>query len=226
MAPFFILNNISSKDYLTIDKLPPIVRAAKDIEKIEIPGRDGFLTNDLGSYKSTIKSVECWIKNLDDIDFICSWLTGSADVIFSNEPEKVYKATIINQINFSKILREFHRFLIQFECQPHKYSIGNRIITLEAPGTIFNSGCVISRPIIKLFGTGNVNLSINGNVVNLTNIVDYVTINSDLMDCYKDTQLKNNDMSGEFPNLEVGNNTISWSGTLTKIDVTPNWRWI
>jgi len=63
-------------------------------------------------------------------------------------------------------------------------------------------------------------------VVNLTNVSEYVTINSDLMDCYKDTLLKNNDMNGEFPVLIVGNNTISWTGIVTKVEITPNFRYI
>ena len=226
MIPYFIFNNIDSKDYLIINKLPSIFKAERNIEKIEVEGRDGFLTIDDETYKGAIKPVECTIKDLKDIDFICSWLDGGGEVIFSNEPEKIYKAVIINQIEFKKVFVNFHSFLIQFEVQPHKYSIGNEIITLESVGTIFNSGGAISKPIIKVFGTGDVDLSINGNIVNLINIVDYVTINSDLMDCYKDTLLKNNEMSGEFPILEIGNNNISWTGTVSKLEITPNFRYL
>ena len=78
-------------------------------------GRDGFLTQDNGSYKSVVKSVECTMKDLERIDFICSWLTGSGEVTFSNEPTKVYKATIINQIEFERVVATFHSFIIQFE---------------------------------------------------------------------------------------------------------------
>ena len=226
MIPYFIFNNIDSKDYLIINKLPSIFKAERNIEKIEVEGRDGFLIIDNETYKGAIKSVECTIKDLKDIDFLCSWLDGSGEVIFSNEPEKIYKAVIINQIEFKKVFVNFHSFLIQFEVQPYKYTIGNEIITLESVGTIFNSGSAISKPIIKLYGIGDVNLSINGNIVNLTNISEYVTINSDLIDCYKETLLKNNDMSGEFPVLEVGNNFITWTGTVSKVEITPNFRYL
>jgi len=223
---YFIFNNISSEDYLMVNTLPSIIKAQKDIEKIEIVGRDGFLTKDNGAYKGILKTVECTIMDLDNIDYICSWLDGSSDVIFSNEPDKIYKATIINQIEFKKVAVTFHTFIIQFDCQPHGYSIDNSIITLTSAGTIYNSGSANSKPIIKVFGTGAITLTVNGNIVNLTNIVDYVTINSDLMDCYKDTLLKNNDMSGEFPIIISGNNTISWIGNVTKVEITLNSRWI
>lgn len=224
--PYFIFNNVSSTDYLTISKLPSIVRAQKNITKTELVGRDGFLTHDEGTYKGTIKTVECWIKDLKDIDYLSSWLTGSSDVIFSNEPDKIYKCTIINQIEFSLVARDFHTFLIQFEAQPHKYSINNNVITLTALGTIYNPTGTIARPIIKLYGTGAITLTVNGNITNLTNISSYVTINSDLQDTYKDSQLMNNYQVGDFPVLIPGNNTISFTGTVTSIEITPNFRYL
>lgn len=224
--PYFILNNIISTDYLTIETLPSIVRATKDIEKKEVLGRDGFLTHDHGSYRSTVKNVVCWIKNLDNLDLICSWLTGSGDVVFSNEPEKVYEFTIINQIDFSKIIREFHKFIITFECQPKKKNIDNPLITLESAGTIFNSGTAISKPIIKVYGNGNIDLNINGNIINLTNVSEYVTLDSNLQDSFKGLDYKNYEMNGKFPLLKTENNNISWTGTVDKVEITPNWRWL
>ena len=223
---YFIFNNISSQDYLTIKTLPSIFKAQRDINLIEVEGRDGFLTQDLGSYRGVVKSVECIVKDLSQVDYICEWLDGSGGVIFSNEPDKVYKAVIVNQIELIKLVKTYHSFLVQFNCQPHKYSLQNDIITLESTGTIYNSGSAIALPIIKLFGTGSITLTINGNIVNLTNVVDYVTIDSELIDCYKDTQLLNNSMTGEFPVLEVGNNNISWTGTVSKIEIKPNWRYL
>ena len=226
---YFIFKNISSKDYLGITKLPSIFKAEKDINFIEIEGRDGVLTQDLGSYRSVVKTVECIITDLTQIDYICSWLSGGGEVIFSNEPTRKYKATIKNQIEFTQLVStyDYHNFLIQFECQPHKYSLSNDIITLTTtPQTILNSGSANSRPIIKVFGTGAITLTINSKVVTLTNIVDYIIIDSDLMDAYKDTQIMNNYMSGEFPELIPGNNTISWTGTVTKVEITLNSRWL
>jgi len=222
----FLFNNISSTDYLVVDKLPSIVRAAKDITKIEVVGRDGFLTLDNNSYKSTIKNAECWIRNLDDLDFISSWLTGSGTAVFSNEPDKIYKVTILNQIEFSKVVRTFYKFIIIFECQPYKESMDNAVITLTEATQIYNSTGNTSKPIIKIYGTGLITLTINDNAINLNNINGYVTINSDLLDCYKGTQLYNRYMVGDFPLLQPGSNSISWAGNVTSVEITPNWRWL
>jgi len=227
MSAFFIFKNIDSRDMgVIVNKLPSITKPEKQIEKIEIEGRDGFLTVDHGGYQGTVKTVECTLDN-GDINQICAWLDGSGEVIFSNEDDKVYKAVIINQISLDKIIPILHTFLIQFECQPHKYSVNNDVITLNStPATINNLNSALSKPIIKVYGTGAIELTVNSNVIHLTNIVDYVTIDSEMVDCYKDSQLMNNNMLGEFPILEIGTNSISWIGTVTKIEIIPNWRWI
>lgn len=226
MYSYFIWKGINSLDKnIMVNKLPDFEMPEANIEKITIPGRDGFLTQDDGTYQGQIKPCECSLDN-GNIDDISSWLTGSGEVTFSNEPNKKYKAVIINKIPFSKIIPIFHKFIIQFDCQPKKYSTENPIITLNASGTISNPGSANSKPVIKLYGTGNIDLTINNTAINLTNIDGYVTIDSELMDCYKDTVLMNNDMSGEFPELVPGYNTINWNGTVTKIEITPNWRWL
>lgn len=224
---YFIFNNVNSEECLIVNKLPSVFKPTKDIEKIEIEGRDGFLTRDSGSYRGIIKSVECTILNLDSIDFIGTWLSGSSEVVFSNEPDKKYKATIINQIEIAKVIQQWHSFIIQFECQPHKYALNNDLITLTGTGTVFNPSTNYSKPIIKIFGIGTIYLIINtNNVITLNNVVDYVVIDSELVDCYKETILKNNDMNGEFPILQSGNNEISWIGSVSKIEITPNWRYL
>lgn len=225
--PYFIFNNVSSADMgVFITKEAPLIKPARDMEKIVIPGRDGYLTQDFKTYASTIKSVECTILNLDHIDDIFLWLSGSGTVAFSNQLDRKFEANIINQIPFNKIMGPWHSFIVVFDCQPLSLSLNNYDITLSSSGSVYNGGTYKSKPILKVYGTGDVDLSINGNTIHLTNIVDYVTIDSDLMDCYKDTLLKNSDMSGDFPELVVGENTISWTGTVTSILITPNWRYL
>jgi len=227
MWPYFIWKNENSRDkYVMVNKLPEIERPEANIEKVVVPGRDGFLTQDDGTYQSTVKACECELTRGGNIDEISAWLVGTDEITFSNEPDKKYKATIINKIPFSKIVTQVHSFIVIFDCQPRKYSIDNSIITLNAPGMIYNPGSTNAKPILKLYGTGSIDLVVNSNIVHLTNVSSYVMIDSELVDSYKDTVLKNNDMSGEFPELIPGSNAISWTGTVTKIEITPNWMWI
>jgi len=226
----FTFNNISSLDYLTIQKMPSIIRGARNVKKVEVDGRDGFLTEDLGTYASTIKNAECYLKDIESLNFINSWLTGTGDVIFSNEPDKIYKATILNQIEFIKVkaVRDYKTFIVIFECQPYKLSLANDIITLIANGSaIYNPSAVNSKPIIKIYGTGNISLAIGDSpTVNLYDIVGNITMDSQVEEAFSGNKLLNNNMSGEFPQLSPGPNKITWSGNVTKIEINGNWRWL
>lgn len=95
---------------------------------------------------------------------------------------------------------------------------------------VTNVGLEPSKAIIKLTGEEIIEISINGFAQFQADIGDdrYITVDSMLEECYKDNvnTLKNRNMNGEFPILQPGENTITWTGTLTKIKVKPKSRWI
>ena len=226
MNSFIWKNQDSYEDYgIVINKLPSLIKAERNVDEIPIQGRDGDVTIDYKTYKPVIYTLECTVLDEDKMESIKSWLDGFGDLIFSWRSDKYYKAKMINKIDISESMDSLGEFPLLFKCQPHAYSLGNEIITLTATGTIYNSGSAIALPIIKLFGTGSLTLTINGNIVNLTNVVDYVTIDSNLQESFKDLVYKNHLMSGDFPEFTKGNNVISFTGA-TKIEVTPNWRWL
>ena len=61
-------------------------------------------------------------------------------------------------------------------------------------------------------------------IVELDGITDSITLDTPLMKAYKDATGMNGCMSGDFPTLLPGQNAISWTGSVTKIVIQPNWR--
>ncbi|HBJ2612674.1 TPA: phage tail protein [Clostridium botulinum] len=265
MQPFFIFKNVDSRDMgVLVNKLPPINKPEKNIERIEVVGRNGFLTQDYGTYKSNIKPVECTLLDKNRLDEVCSWLDGTGNIVFSNEDNKAYTGTIINQIPFTQSLTLVrYRFIINFEVQPFKYDrynteiikiiennvirnskvihplaalnyTGGNLVEVNKMATINesnsmeinNPGTKESDPVITIYGYGNIDLNINDNIINLTNVSSSITIDSEIMDCYRDGQLFNNYMKGEFPIFKTGVNKISWMGNVQRIEIKPNWRWL
>lgn len=111
------------------------------------------------------------------------------------------------------------------------------ITTVESatptPITIRNNGNIYSRPTMTIFGTGTINLSLNGTqlfVIELDESHPYITIDTTAMEAYQDTtdNLMNRYVDGDYDNfkLNVGGNTISWTGNLTQIIITNYSRWI
>lgn len=230
MQAWFRFKGIDSRDMgVTVTAMPPSVRADKRVNAITIPGRNGNLHFDDEVYESYVNTMECAIKNRAKIDEIAAWLVGSGDMIYSTEPNKVYKVFIANKIEIAQMMRKFQKFMLSMDTQPFKYSVSARSENLEltSPTTIRNKGTVYSQPTITVYGNGNITLTINGTNYGLTSVDSYITIDSEMMEVYKDSTNANNKYSAmDFPRFEVGQNSISWTGSVTKVEIIPKWRWL
>lgn len=216
---------------LIICELPPITKPKMRTTITKIDGRDGDIIEELG-YESYTKSIKIGLARNFDIDQIIKYFTGSGELIMSNESDKIYKCQIIEKIDYEKLLR-FKTATIKFYTQPYKYKRNESQVVLNISGqtsvTVNNIGLESAKPIIKLTGSGTVDLSLNGSTVltytfpaNETEVI----IDSLIEEAYLNGVYKNRNMVGIFPILEPGTNTIGWSGSLTKIEIQPKSRWL
>lgn len=216
---------------LIISELPPISKPNMKTTITKIDGRDGDIIEELG-YESYTKSIKVGLSKNYNIDEVIKYFTGSGDLIMSNEPDKAYKCQIIEKVDYNKLLR-FKTATVKFYTQPFKYKKDEPKAILNIDGetsmTVDNIGLEKSKPIIKLTGSGTVAIQLNGATVfnyifpeNETEVI----VDSIQEEAYLNGFYKNRNMTGEFPILEVGENTISWSGNLTKIEIEPKSRWL
>lgn len=233
MKNYVIFKGINSNTFsnLIISELPCISKPELRIETTEIDGKDGDIIDELG-YASYDKTLKIGLTSSDNIDKIIKFFSGSGKIIFSNEPDKYYKAYIYEQVDYERLLK-FKEADITIHVQPFKYLLNEEDIVLNITNqtslVVNNQGLEKSKPIIKLYGSGTISISLNSLTSFSVNIVEedgYVIIDSTEEEAYTDTELKNRNMTGEFPLLESGDNTITWTGNLTKIEITPNSRWL
>lgn len=223
----------SFSDYgIYITSRPSIPTPKRKISNVNIPGRNSSLKFDENKYEDITITVKCSVKGTDyykRIDEINGWLygLGEDELIFSFDENKKYIAQVVNAIEFSQVLRYFSDFVIVFNCQPFKYDISNSNLVITKPGVINNIGNIYSEPIIKVTGSGNIVLSFNNQVINLYEVNEKLIIDSVIQNCYNEKlENMNYKMNGEFPVLESGENNISWTGNISNLEVTPNWRWL
>lgn len=228
-----IWKNKSSKDIkgLIITNTPPITKPKMKVNKVEIDGRDGDIIEKVG-YESYTKNVGIGLTRNFDIDEIIKYFTGDGELILSDEPDKVYIASIYDDVDYERLL-QMRKATIKFHVQPFKYlkdeSKVSLNVTTQTSVQVTNKGLEFSKPILMLEGSGTVEIAVNGiNIFKYTFPSDEmkVTIDSLKEEAYFDGVYKNRNMLGEFPKLEVGKNTISWTGTLTKIEIQPKSRWL
>ena len=227
---WFTFKGIDSRDMgIIVTSMPETVRPERRMESITIAGRNGTLHTDEEVYESYDRTMECAIKKRAKLDEIAAWLVGSGEMRFSTEQDKVYRVTISNKISISQMMRMFQKFQVIMDTQPFKYNINQFAdeLTLTAPTIIRNGGTVYSEPIITVYGSGDITLSINDVDYPLYGVSEYITIDSEMMEVFNGTANQNSKYGGEtFPRLEVGENTISWTGNVEKVEIHPKWRWL
>ena len=225
--------NKSSKEIegLIITNTPPITKPKMKVDKIEIDGRDGDIIEKVG-YESYTKNVGIGLARNYDIDEVIKYFTGDGELILSDEPDKVYIASIFDDVDYERLL-QIRKATVKFHVQPYKYlkdeSKVSLSITTQTSVEVENKGLEVSKPIFMLEGSGTIEIAVNGiNIFKYTfpNGENKVIVDSLKEEAYLEGVYKNRNMLGEFPKLEVGSNTISWTGTLTKIEIEPKSRWL
>lgn len=227
---WFTFKGIDSREMgVIVTAMPETVRAERRIESIIVAGRNGSLHTDEGVYESYDRTMECALIKRARLDEITAWLVGGGEMTFSTEPDKVYRVTIANKISIAQMMRVFQKFQVVMDTQPFKYSVNaaGDAVELTAPTTIRNSGTVYSEPLITVYGSGDITLTINGADFPLYGVQKSITIDSEMMEVFKEDTNQNGKYGGvEFPRFEVGKNEISWTGNVSKIKIQPRWRWL
>lgn len=215
---------------LLISKLPPITKPQIKTNITEIDGVDGDIIEKIG-YKSYTKILNIALTRNYDIDNVIEYFSGDGYLTFSNEKDKYYKASIVDDIDYNNLLN-FKTASIKFHVQPFKYKLNEEKIILNVTNQkqikVINQGNIESKPLIEIIGSGSIELSLNNMHFCSLELSenDNIIIDSEKQDAYFGGKLLNNKMLGFFPSLISGENIITWSGNISKIIIFPNSRWL
>ena len=230
MADYFIWNGVKSTEYgIHVSEHPPITLPAERQTFTDVPGRSGSLTTLEGDdvYDDMTLTCTCWIDDPAKIPAIAQWLKGAGKVTFATRLGGYYEARVTNQIPFEQVVKGYpHRtFAVNFRCKPFFQLDESSETTISRSGDFLtNPGCVASRPVITVTGSGDITLMVGLQIIDLTNVDESITIDSQMEEVYKGDTLCNEKMEGDFPVLEPGVNAISWDGEVTGVVVQPNWQ--
>lgn len=231
MKKKLIFNNICSEELgIIVVEGPPEVLAQEEYEEIIIEGRNGTLIENKGTFPNIEKSFILTTIDLDqDIDLmvekIKTWLFNIKDnKLLYAIPNRynIVKKVIIDE-DIKTTFEEYGDFTVKFICEPFYYDLLKKDITVTEKETkVYNNGDFNSSPIIIIYGTGDLQLTINNTTVQINNVDERVLLDSKLFLCLdKDNNNKSIDMIGNFPTLDIGENTITWVGNITKLEISP-----
>ena len=227
----FTFNGTSSAEfglYISEKKIYSI--PARDVNFHSVPGRSGDVLIDNDRYENIIVSYTVGLKNIKgNIRKIKEWLCkpGYLKLTDTYQPNYFRYACFCSSLDVVELLENVGTAQINFNCKPFMYfKTGESSITITKSGTTINNPSGFdSYPLIRIYGTGAVTLSINNKSYNFTQVSPHIICDSELMNCYYSSVLKNNVINfTEFPVLEPGANLIEFTGTVTRILITPRWQ--
>lgn len=207
----------------------------RDVTELKIPGRSGNLIVDNDRYENFLLKYDCYLIPLTGYTTmqalskaIKAWLYAGVNYYTLTDtynPGYFRKASFANVLDIAEVLINVGKAPISFNCKPFLYlTTGLNTTTLTQTGTINNPEAFPSKPYIKITGSGNVTLSIGSASYVFTAIDTYIEIDSELMNVFKGATSYNSKMTSDgFPVLVPGNNAISWTGTVTKVEIIPRW---
>ena len=229
----FIFNGEASDDFgIVIAKAPNFEKAIRKSSAVDIPGRNGSVIYQENAWKNVTRSYKVWVAtdraiNIPDvINSFTSWLnsvTGYQRLEDSFEPEIFRLAYYNGGTDVTNNLMQYGEATISFTCRPERFYKSGEIETELDNGTIYNPTRFEAKPLIHIEGSGTVNVQIGGNTI-VANVTDYINIDCETMNAYRlAAENKNSEISGTFPVIKPGENTVGISGSTTLVTVVPRY---
>jgi phage-related protein len=200
-----------------------------------VPGRNGDIIYETGTYKNRTAIAECFclqndvVNNVEKVNKFLFSKNGYRRLELSSDPEHFLLARVKNGAAINQRLGKLNAFKIEFDCKPQRFlKSGETSVRFKTSGkSIFNYTGYVAKPMIRVKGSGSGMVSIGGIVVTINEIVDEMILDCETMNAYSNSleNLNKNINAPEFPVLNVGENIISFDGGVTAVAITPRW-WI
>ena len=204
---------------IIIEHTPKISKSKKKINIYEVPGRNGFISVDTGTYEPFSMSVECHFSESANKDEICEFLDGYGTLSLDGERE--YTAVINNAIEFEKVLR-FKRFPVMFLVNPIAEDITETEVNISLNDDTLTIDDTYSDiyPIIELECTGNISITINNRTFYLKNSNGTYRLDCKNKEIFDELGLNASSiMLNDFPTLKKGENNISYVGDVSNFKI-------
>lgn len=201
-----------------------------DTISYSIPGRNGDVIVSNNRYKNILVKYPAFIRSSFKANSsgARAWLLqpqGYCRLEDSYHPDEFRMAKFSGPLDFDmRFLNQSGTCEIVFDCKPQRFLIsGESAVAIELGSALTNPTLFYALPLIRVIGSGTGTLTVGQYTVSFSDIDEHVVLDCDTQNAYKDLENKNSTMTGAFPQLVPGENSISWDGGITAVEITPRW---
>lgn len=233
----FKIDGISSDEYgVFVDTLEPVPHANQRYTEGYTGSDEPFSIPDSAFEKIqyTIRFYKFFPDGYNDKE-LRKFLTNGSVLELSTYPDVYFKILTIRKSD-PRQMADGKRFEynVTFGLKPFRYGIENPWIELSSGDTVENIGTWKSKLTLELTEPdGDIKITVNNTeyeIKGLTASGDSVNPNKVYIDTSRfivydgNNNLITGKDSGKMPELLVGNNVISWTGTVDTVRIKTNWR--
>lgn len=228
---YFVYDGVNSKTLgLQLQSFVEVASPNANVTTKKVPGMNGVLNMWDGSYGNRECVANCFVLENYVNDYVSNILQlGFRNSTYrrlelSNDPDCFMMARLESAGDTDVRCGVLAPIKLKFDCKPQKYTkSGEFPLTFSKSGKLYNTG-MTALPLITVYGNGSGKIKVGGTAVTINSISSYVTLDCEIQDAYKGLENKNSTISAdEFPQLGPGENSISFSGDITKLEITPRW---
>lgn len=229
---YLIFRGISTESLsnVAVARMPSHRKASQRFTMYYVKGRDGALhvAEGLRNFDLSVTLV-LLDASAQTRQTVNAWADGTGKLILSDDLTKAYKATVEEEIEWSRIQGNegyFDTAEITFNCQPYLYEAVDSVQEFTSDGTILNATSATALPTIVVSGSGTCVFSVAGEEITITNMEANKPVTIDCENGYVYTASGAMTMTGNFPELQIGSNAVELTSGVTRLTITPHWRWV
>lgn len=228
----FIIGGESSADFgFVVAEAPKFEHGTRKFSAFEVPGRNGVILHQQNAWGDVPRVYKVWaaVDHAQELPVkvaaFSAWLNslnGYNRLEDTFEPEFFRLAYYNGGADITNKFMQYGEVSVAFTCRPERfYKTGEQVKALENGGKINNPTRFTAYPLLHIEGTGNITVRIGAKIIT-AQLTDFINIDCERMNAYRQpAENMNNKISGEFPELAPGLNTITTTGNITNATITP-----
>ena len=181
----FTFDGVDSKDFgVYISDTGAFNAPERDVEMIEIPGRNGAYALDKGRFNNIEVTYNAFVATDSESDYI-SGINALRNALCSRKgycrledefnPNEYRMAVYKSGLKVSSVGDKSGEFTITFDCQPQRFlKSGETAVTVASGGTLNNPTLFESHPLLQVWGYGDI--GINDDTITISDVVIGETI--------------------------------------------------
>lgn len=230
MRHYFTLGGVDSRDFNTyIATSNAFDSAERDVESVEVPGRNGNLTISHDRFKNFQAQVNVYISSGMQRH------TGALAAVLLREPgylryEESIRPELYRMARFAGAFEvgvSDHRvagLTLNFDCKPQRFlKVGDYQTLFERSGVLENPTLYPAKPLMRVYGAGEITLNGTDITISEAPVAGYTDIDCETMDAYCGTENRNGFVTFSKDVVEAvsGSNDVILNGVTAEI--TPRW---